>query len=179
MIIFFIQKKARKNKKTLANKKKLIYTRLVKGEKMTAKRILFIASEMTPFVKTGGLGDVVGALPKSLISKGIDVKVIIPLYSMIDYQKYHLEKVMDGNCVSMGNCCEFFSVHHSKYVKGVDTYFIEFNKYFDRNGVYDDMWTRSAFQDNGYRYAFFDRAALQTAKDLGFQPDIVHLHWMM
>jgi len=143
---------------------------------MAAKKILFIASEMTPFVKTGGLGDVVGALPKSLVSKGIDVKVIIPLYSMIDYQKYHLEKVMDGNCVAMGNCSEFFSVHKSQYVKGVDTYFIEFNKYFDRNGVYDDMWTHSAFQDNGYRYAFFDRAALQTAKDLGFQPDIIHLH---
>ena len=143
---------------------------------MTAKKILFIASEMTPFVKTGGLGDVVGALPKSLVAKGIDVKVIVPLYSTIDYQKYNLEKIMDGNCVAMGNCCEFFSVHRSKYVKGVDTYFIEFNKYFDRNGVYDDMWTRSAFQDNGYRYAFFDRAALQTAKDLGFQPDIIHLH---
>ena len=143
---------------------------------MTVKNVLFIASEMTPFVKTGGLGDVIGALPKSLVAKGVNVKVILPLYSMIDYNKYDLHKIMEGNCVSMGNCNEFFSVHHSAYVKGVDTYFIEFNKYFDRNGVYDDMWTRSGFQDNGYRYAFLDRAALQTAKDLNFQPDIIHLH---
>ena len=95
------------------------------------KKVLFIASEMTPFVKTGGLGDVVGALPKSLIAHGVEVKAIIPLYSCIDYTKYHLEKVMEGNCVQMGNCCEFFSVHCSHYILGVETYFIEFNKYFE------------------------------------------------
>ena len=98
------------------------------------KKVLFIASEMTPFVKTGGLGDVVGALPKSLVAKGVVVKAIVPLYSCVDYQKYGLEKVMEGNCVQMGNCSEFFSVHRSKYVAGVETYFIEFNKYFERNG---------------------------------------------
>lgn len=140
------------------------------------KKVLFIASEMTPFIKTGGLGDVVGALPKSLISKGVQVKAIVPLYSMIDYKRYRLKKIMDGNCVRMGNCLEFFSVHHSSYVKGVDTYFIEFKKYFDRNGVYDDRMSRQAYQDNAYRYAFFDRAALQLAKDIGFQPDVIHLH---
>ena len=118
------------------------------------KKVLFIASEMTPFVKTGGLGDVVGALPKSLVAKGVVVKAIVPLYSCIDYQKYGLEKVMEGNCVQMGNCSEFFSVHRSKYVAGVETYFIEFNKYFERNGVYDDRLTREAYQDNAYRYAF-------------------------
>ena len=140
------------------------------------KKVLFIASEMTPFIKTGGLGDVVGALPKSLAAKGVVTKAIIPLYSLIDYQKYHLEKVMEGNCVQMGNCSEFFSVHRSTHVAGVETYFIEFNKYFERNGVYDDKMTHEAYQDNAYRYAFFARAALQVARDLGFQPDVIHLH---
>lgn len=138
--------------------------------------ILFVASEMTPFIKTGGLGDVVGALPKSLIKQGCTVKAIIPLYSAIDYNKYHLYKVMNGNCVEMGNCHEFFSVHRSDYVTGIETYFIEFNKYFDRNGIYDDKWNHVAFQDNAYRYAFFCRAALQVARDLKFQPDVIHLH---
>lgn len=140
------------------------------------QNILFVASEMTPFIKTGGLGDVVGALPKSLINKDVCIKAVIPLYSAIDYQKYGLFKVMDGNCVEMGNCHEFFSVHQSNYVPGVETYFIEFNKYFDRNGVYDDKWNHVAFQDNAYRYAFFCRAALQVAKDLRFQPDVIHVH---
>ena len=143
---------------------------------MTAKTVFFIASEMTPFIKTGGLGDVVGALPKALARSGINVKVIIPLYSKIDYTRFELKKVMQGNCVNMGNCQEFFSVHHSKYVSGVDTYFIEFQKYFDRNGVYDDAFTRQGYQDNAFRYAFFDRAALQTIKDLGIQPGVIHIH---
>lgn len=95
--------------------------------------VLFVASEMTPFIKTGGLGDVVGALPKSLVNQGVTVKAIIPLYSAIDYRKYNLYRVMDGNCVAMGNCHEFFCVHRSDYVPGVETYFVEFNKYFDRN----------------------------------------------
>lgn len=74
---------------------------------MSSRNILFVASEMTPFVKTGGLGDVVGSLPKALRDRGLNVKVILPLYSKIDYQKYALQKVMDGNCVNMGNCSEF------------------------------------------------------------------------
>ncbi len=141
-----------------------------------SQNILFIASEMTPFIKTGGLGDVVGSLPKSLIHEDVHVKVIIPLYSGINYQKYGLFKVMEGNCVEMGNCHEFFCVHQSNYVPGVETYFIEFNKYFDRNGVYDDKWSHTAYQDNAYRYAFFCRAALQVSKDLGYRPDVVHVH---
>ena len=87
---------------------------------MGAQTVLFIASEMTPFVKTGGLGDVVGALPKSLARMGVDVKVIIPLYSCIDYQKFGLQKVTEGNCVNMGNCQEFFSVHLSKHIPHVE-----------------------------------------------------------
>lgn len=138
--------------------------------------VLFVASEMTPFIKTGGLGDVVGALPKSLVNQGVTVKAIIPLYSAIDYRKYNLYRVMDGNCVAMGNCHEFFCVHRSDYVPGVETYFVEFNKYFDRNGIYDDQWSHVAFQDNAYRYAFFCRAALQVARDLQFHPDVIHLH---
>ncbi len=143
--------------------------------------ILFISSEMTPFIKTGGLGDVVGALPKSLASQGITVKVVVPLYASVDYQKYHLFKVMDGNCVAMGNCLEFFSVHRSDFVQGVETYFIEFNKYFNRrvykqHGIYDDWETHQEYSDNAFRFSFFSRAALQVAKDLNFKPDIVHVH---
>lgn len=143
---------------------------------MTTQNILFIASEMTPFIKTGGLGDVVGALPKSLAGPDTIVKIVLPLYSEIDYAKYGLHKVMDGNCVEMGNCCEFFSVHRSTYIPNVEVYFVEFNKYFNRPWVYSDRWTRVDYADNPYRYAFFSRAALQTVKDLGFCPDVIHVH---
>ncbi len=140
------------------------------------QKVLFVASEMTPFIKTGGLGDVVGALPKALAAGGVDVRVVIPLYSFIDYNRFGLKPAMQGNCVAMGNCHEFFSVHESTFVPGVKTYFIEFNKYFARNGVYNDRQTRADFQDNAYRFSFLCRAALQTAKDLNFCPDVVHVH---
>lgn len=147
---------------------------------MKPQNILFVASEMTPFIKTGGLGDVVGSLPKALAKQGINVKVILPLYLNtglgIDYQRYGLKKIMDGNCVNMGNCCQFFAVHMSKYIPNVDVYFIEYNSYFDRHGVYQDRQTREAYADNGFRYAFLSRAALQVAKDLNFCPDIIHVH---
>ena len=68
---------------------------------MGVQSVLFIASEMTPFVKTGGLGDVVGALPKSLAKAGVDVKVIIPLYSCIDYQKFLLNSNFENRVVTI------------------------------------------------------------------------------
>jgi starch synthase len=88
---------------------------------------------------------------------------------------------MQGNCVAMGNCQEFFSVHRSDYIPGVETYFIEFNKYFGRpvwrqHGIYDDCGTHQEYQDNAYRFSFFCRAALQTTKDMGFKPDVIHVH---
>ena len=139
--------------------------------------ILFVASEMAPFAKTGGLGDVVGSLPKSLMScADVCVKVILPLYNTIKYEQLGLKKIMEGNCVQMGNCSEFFSIHASSHIPGVDVFFIEFNKYFARGSIYDDVWTGQAFADNGYRFAFFCKAALQAAKDLGFHPDVVHVH---
>ncbi len=146
------------------------------------QNILFVASEMTPFIKTGGLGDVAGALPRTLAeAHHVNVKVVIPLYSAIDYHKFGLYPYMQGNCVAMGNCQEFFSVHRSDFVKGVETYFIEFNKYFGRpiwrqHGLYDDCGTHQEYQDNAYRFSFFCRAALQVAKDMNFRPDVVHVH---
>lgn len=143
---------------------------------MKETKVLFVASEMTPFIKTGGLGDVVGSLPTALKGNGIDVRVILPLYSQIDYQKHCLKRIMTGNCVQMGNCQEFFSVHEAKTNSGVPVYFIDFEKYFNRNGIYNDRSSGIDFHDNAYRYAFFNRAALQTAKDLSFCPDVIHVH---
>ena len=148
---------------------------------MKKNKILFVGSEATPFVKTGGLGDVVAALPKYLKKEGADVKLVLPLYAAVDRNKFHLSKLYDGCCVKMGNCEEWFSVYYAETPCHYDAYFIEFNKYFDRpmhaqHGLYDAWDTHQEYQDNAYRYAFFCRAALQLAKDLNYQPDIVHVH---
>ena len=129
-------------------------------------KLLFVSSEAAPFIKTGGLGDVAAALPKYLKKEGAEVKLILPLYSLIDREKYHLTKMYDGCCVRMGNCEEFYSLYYAETPCHYDAYFIEFNKYFDRYGVYDDKNSHEEYRDNAYRYAFFSRAALQVAKDL-------------
>ncbi len=135
--------------------------------------VLFISSEIEPYAKSGGLADVSSALPKALSSKkGIKVISIMPLYSSINREKFGLTKVLDSVCVHMGNCEEWFSVYHTKKPYGNDVYFIEFNKYFERNGLYHDAG--GEFGDNVERFSFFCKAALQTSKDLGFQPDILH-----
>ena len=77
---------------------------------MSKMKILFVASEAAPFIKTGGLGDVAAALPKYLKRQGAEVKLILPLYSLIDREKYHIRKLYDGSCVTMGNCEEWYSV---------------------------------------------------------------------
>ena len=139
---------------------------------MSKIKVLFVASEIAPYAKTGGLADVSSALPIALEEKGLNVISVMPLYSKIDREKYALEKVMDMACVHMGNCEEWYSVYHTTKPFGNHVYFIEFNKYFDRAGIYHD--SNGEYSDNPYRYAFFCRAAMQLAKDLEFQPDIIH-----
>ncbi|MDR0453204.1 MAG: glycogen synthase [Deferribacteraceae bacterium] len=136
--------------------------------------VLFIASEMEPYAKSGGLADVVAALPKALKSLGVKVKVVIPLYSSIKYDRYSLKKIMPGACVHMGICEEWYDVHHTNVPHGVDVYFVEFQKYFNRPGYYHD--SGGEYKDSAFRFSFLSRAAMQIAKDLKFKPDIVHLH---
>lgn len=141
---------------------------------MEVKKVLFIASEAEPYAKSGGLADVVSALPKALRKEGVEVKIIIPLYSSVNYEKFGIKRVLESACVHMGPYEEWFSVHHTDKPHNIDVYFIESNKFFSRNGYYHDQ--NGSFADNLQRFSFFTRAAMQAAKDLGFKPDIVHVH---
>lgn len=138
-------------------------------------KIAMIASECVPFAKTGGLADVVGALPKTLSKMGHDVIVILPLYTSINYQKYGLERYFETLGVWMGDTQEWCSVHTTTRSEGVRVFFIEFNKYFDRDGVYNDKQFRD-YPDNPRRFAFLTRAGLQLCRDLPFEADILHVH---
>ncbi len=137
-------------------------------------KIVLVASECVPYVKTGGLADVVGALPAALRALGHDVIVILPHYSMIDYQKHGLRPTLGPLGVWMGNAEEWCSVHVADSGPA-PVYFIEANKYFDRYGLYHDA-DFNDYLDNGRRFGFFTRAALQLCKDLNFAPDVVHAH---
>jgi len=138
-------------------------------------RIVMISSECVPYAKTGGLADVVGALPQALVALGHEVIVVLPKYRAVNVQKYKIEPVMAPMGVWMGNVEEWCAVYATRMDDTVPVYFIESDKYFDRDGLYHDA-DFNDFGDNPRRFAFLTRAALQLCKDIRFVPDIVHAH---
>jgi len=135
-------------------------------------KILFTASEVVPFEKTGGLADVAGALPKALEQLGHEVIVVMPRYYNID--KNDLEQLPAPLGVPMGSMGEFWAgVYRTKLPNSkVSIYFIDYEKYFGRSGLYGDK--NGGYHDNDKRFVFLSKAALQLCKMLHFTPDIIH-----
>ncbi len=131
--------------------------------------ILFVASEADPFIKTGGLADVIGSLPSALCKEGAQVSVVLPKYSLIP-QKYK-DKMRFIASVEVPLCwrnvyCGIFELKLS----GVTFYFIDNEQYFDRSSPYGHF-------DDGERMAFFGKAVLQALPLMGERlPDIIHCH---
>jgi len=134
-------------------------------------KVLFVASECTPFAKTGGLGDVVGALPKALARRGIDVRVVIPLYAGFPWNE--LERLEGVLGVPIGRGQARGAVRMGKLPKSdVTIYFLEHNGYFDRPYLYGPPG--DGYADNLERFTFLSRGALELCKAIGFFPDVVH-----
>jgi starch synthase len=136
-------------------------------------KIAMLASEVTPYAKTGGLADVAGALPKYLARLGADVRLFMPFYREVRVKDLPLGKALDKIEIDWNGGRESFSVLEHK-ADGFSAYFIVHGGYYDRDHLYgtpagDDP-------DNGERFAFFAKAALESLKAMGFKPDIVHAH---
>ena len=136
-------------------------------------KILIVASEMYPYAKAGGLGDVASSLSSILRQMGHDVRVVIPRYAMIDPGKYNAKPILQPMGVWMGNQEEWCSVLETTSAGGVPVYMIEHQLYFERWGLYHDADMHD-YDDNPRRFAFLSRAALQLCIDIGFKPDVVH-----
>lgn len=131
-------------------------------------KILFVASESLPYVKSGGLADVVGSLPKSLCDKENSVDVIIPLYQkIIDKYSSKLEYHFT-TYVNQGFYNEKVRIFKHK-VKDVTTYFVENQKYFERESLY-------GYADDGARFAFFQHAVMNFILEEKQNYDILHCH---
>ncbi len=137
-------------------------------------KIAFLASEAVPFIKTGGLADVAGALPKYLSARGHDVIVVLPKYASIDTRRWGIEPFLAPLGVWMGGAEEWCATYMAAFA-GVRFFFIESDKYFHRAGIYHDPEMED-YRDNARRFGFFARAALQLCRDMGFKPDVVHAH---
>ena len=130
------------------------------------RKILYVAAEAVPFVKTGGLADVAGSLPIALAAEGADVRVVLPEYKEIK-EKYgtELEHIYHG---------ELELAWRHKYIgidrlqqNGVTWYFIDNNDYFFRDYLY-------GYSDDAERFAYFCRAVLELLPEIDFWPDIIH-----
>ena len=129
-------------------------------------KVLFAASEASPFVKVGGLGDVMGGLPKELKKKGIDARVILPLYSAIKPElREKMEYITNINVSNSwrNSYCGIFKA----VVDDVIYYFIDNEQYFPRDKIYGAY-------DDGEIFAFFSRAVLEVLPVIEFIPDIIN-----
>jgi starch synthase len=140
----------------------------------SALKVLSLASEMVPFIKTGGLADVAGVLPKELKARGHEVICVLPKYSELKLSKHVVETVYKAMNVWMGDREEWCSVFKVTEA-GIAVYLIEHHVYFSRPGLYHDREFND-YKDNPARFGFFTRAALELAKNLKFKPDIVQCH---
>lgn len=136
---------------------------------MDTKKILFVASEAAPFIKSGGLGDVIGSLPKAVSGKKCEVAVAIPLHEGIPYEIRSKMSYITHIFVPVAWRSQYCGIF--KYEeKGVTWYFIDNEYYFKRGnalyGCYDDA----------ERFAFFSSAVLEILPHIDYFPDIIHCH---
>jgi len=132
-------------------------------------KILLLAAEVVPFVKTGGLADVTGSLPPAVRALGHDIRVAMPRYGRIDPRRFNLTLLPETFVVPMDNRMEPGQLRESRLAHDVPIYFVENARYFDREGLY-------MYPDDAERFIFFCRGALEGVRQLGWQPDVIHCH---
>ncbi len=130
---------------------------------MGSLRIAFLASELTPFAKTGGLADVAASLPRTLGRLGHDVRAFVPLYGSIDRVAHELEPLPMASAD--------FELYQGVIARSeVPVYFVHYPRYYERKAIY----TNDA--DEPLRFIFFCRAVIEACQRLGFAADIFHVN---
>jgi len=133
--------------------------------------IAFVASEVYPFAKTGGLADVSGALPKSLAQHDVNIKVFMPLYSQIDKSEFKLKKVFQAGDIPIKyGSKEYYVKIYKSIIPGsnVDIYFIDSPIHYNRETLY------TIEPDEAERFGLFNVSVLEVLQRLQWSPDIIH-----
>lgn len=133
------------------------------------KKVLFVASESVPFIKTGGLADVVGSLPKCFDKRYFDVRVMMPKYMSISQEFKDQMKHLTHFYIDLAWRSQYVGVLEMEY-EGITFYFIDNEYYFSGPKPYGDIYADIE------KFSFFSKAALAALPAIGFQPDIVHCH---
>ncbi len=135
------------------------------------RNVLFVASECVPFIKTGGLADVCGALPKEFYKEAWDVRVVIPNYSCIPEKWRSQFSYVTHFYMSAGPYIRdrYVGVLQYQY-QGITYYFIDNQDYFNTFLPYGNM------RQDIEKFIFFDKAVLSMLPLIGFRPDLIHCH---
>ena len=129
-------------------------------------KLLFAASEIAPFFRTGGLAEVAGSLPAALARLGAEVRAVMPLYQAVGQEYRDRMKLVATFQVQLSwrsQYCGVFELEHN----GVTHYFLDNEYYFKRPMAYGEF-------DDGERFAFLSRAILELPRHVGFSPDVIH-----
>lgn len=148
---------------------------------MSNLRILYVASEINPFLKTSEVADFVRKLPQGMQERGMEIRILVPRFGLINERKNRLHEVvrLSGINIAVGDeekplIIKVASIPNAK----LQVYFIDNEDYFHRKSVFFDK-EDNFYEDNDERAIFFCKGVLETVKKLGWSPDIVHCNdWM-
>ena len=148
---------------------------------MSNLRILYVASEINPFLKTSEVADFVRRLPQAMQERGMEIRILVPRFGLINERKNRLHEVvrLSGINISVGDeekplIIKVASIPNAK----LQVYFIDNEDYFHRKSVFFDK-EDNFYEDNDERAIFFCKGVLETVKKLGWSPDIIHCNdWM-
>ncbi|MEQ9618806.1 MAG: glycogen synthase GlgA [Deltaproteobacteria bacterium] len=140
-------------------------------------KILFVASEMAPFAKVGGIADVIRSLPRRIAALGLDVRVVIPYYRSVKSNLSRLGIKPKDRKERVVLCMDWLPVEGEiKEIQsdGVTVYLLSNDEYYNRRYIYSTH--DGDYEDNDMRFGFLSLGALEVAKKVGFEPDIIHCH---
>ncbi|PKN66641.1 MAG: glycogen synthase GlgA [Deltaproteobacteria bacterium HGW-Deltaproteobacteria-15] len=136
--------------------------------------VLFLAPEVAPFAKTGGLADVAGSLPDALRRQGVDASICLPLYRTVKEGGFRLTRMIAGLEVPLGAGKLACTIWSGETSQGTPVYFIEREDLYDRPNLYRNP--AGDYYDNFERFTFFSRAVLHFAQHAGIRIDVIHCH---
>jgi starch synthase len=137
-------------------------------------RILMVTPEATPYAQTGGLGEVLSALPAELAALGLEVDVLLPKYRGIDADRYDLKRIEPNIVVTLNAKAIPTSLWQLDDKRGCRYLFLECDDYYDREHLYGGP--QSDYEDNAERFVFLCRAAIEVSLARGIKYDIYHCH---
>ncbi len=148
---------------------------------MSKLRILYVASEVDPFLAVTPVADFIRKLPSAMKNKGFDIRILVPRFGLINERKNRLHEVvrLSGFTVPVGDADMPVTIKVASLpLATLQVYFIDNEDYFQRKYVFTDK-DGKFYDDNDDRAIFFCKGALETVKKLGWSPDIVHCtDWM-